>query len=136
MSTYLSFIFIELVVVARVRLHGDEQVSEGALEGRPVMTVVKEVQHEGLYLHLVQVWEEHVDAVDQQLDGEFLILSIAVLLPIFSVDLAEKYAWAVDYLKHLLEDLSLELEARHMAIVSHHCEDVLDYQHVEVLVED
>jgi hypothetical protein len=98
--------------------------------------VVEQVEDEGFDLNLIQVREEHVDAFNKQVDCELLVLLIAMLLPVLLVNLVKEQAWSVYNLKHLLDDLPLEFEARHMSVVCHHCQDVLYYQHVEVLIED
>jgi hypothetical protein len=59
-----------------------------------------------------------------------------VLHPVFSDDLTLDDFRMLSNLNHLLEDLGLKLEATHVAIVSHHCQNVSDNGKVEVPVED
>ena len=47
-----------------------------------------------------------------------------MLTAVLHENLALNDTWGVHYLNHLLDDLSLEFEATHVSVVSHHCQDV------------
>jgi hypothetical protein len=64
-KTYLSFLLVEIVVAACKTLHGNKQVPQGALEIIPIAACVEELPHESFNLHLVEVREQGIDALDE-----------------------------------------------------------------------
>lgn len=96
--------------------------------------MVEEVQDESLYLHFVQVGEEGVDAVYEQTYHKLLVCVVLMRLPIY-IDLVKYDIAVLNNLNELRYNLSLCLEATHVSVVSHDCEDVSDNQQVEVLEE-
>jgi hypothetical protein len=56
-------------------------------------------------------------------------------LPAILINWSLNYSATFHSANHLLQNEALQFESTHMAIVSHHSQDVSDYQQVEALVE-
>ena len=102
----------------------------------PLHASVEQFDNECLDLDFVQILEQGLNAVDQKLDHELLVRFELVRLPVVLVDWRLQDGWRLYYLDQLLKEEALQLEATHVAIVCHHCQDITDHQKVKVLVED
>jgi hypothetical protein len=101
----------------------------------PFIARIEKLPNEGLDLHLVQVGEEGLDAIDQEIDYEFFVGAKLMRGTIILIDRTHNDGAGLNSANHLLQNEALELEATDVAVVCHHCENVTNNQKVEVLIE-
>ena len=102
----------------------------------PLAARVEKFPHERLYLNFIQILEQSLYAINQECNDELLVRLELVGLSVVLVNRTLDDLTALYCADHLLKNQPLELEAAHMAIISHHCEYVSYHQEIKVFIED
>jgi hypothetical protein len=131
-------LFVKVVTLRSVALHGDKEISEGVLEGLPIVECVEKLDHEGLNLHLVHVSELEQQVGRHILADELLVRGHGVRLILVRVQLSlwvYDDAIGVDSTQKLVDDHRLHFEAAYMAVIDHYSESLAQDLAVHELVE-
>lgn len=113
-----SFFFIEIFTLGRETVHFNSEVTKRALESFPVIHIIKQLETIGLHKRRIHIWKLLRNCFPQEVDCVLLIGWVRVRVAILAFDRCLDLRLFGE-LDHLLEDLTLQLEAWEVTAVGH-----------------